>query len=199
MDFLTKYWNGRTLGLFHVARTFLKISFISIHEKLTSKFNLLNLAEYGKNCFIQKSVSIRYPGNIYLKDHVHIGRNVELNSEFRDSSLIIKSNVQVNRNTRIDFSGNVVINENVVISEGSKIFSHSHGYDPHSRPIKKPLEIGENVWVGSNVIILENVNVIGKNSLIAAGSVVTKDVPPNCVVGGNPARILKENINMHQI
>jgi acetyltransferase-like isoleucine patch superfamily enzyme len=53
-----------------------------------------------------------------------------------------------------------------------------------------PVVIEDNVWIGMNAIILKGVTV-GKNSVIAAGSVVTASVPPNCIAGGNPARIIK--------
>lgn len=57
----------------------------------------------------------------------------------------------------------------------------------------KEVHIGNNVWIGNNVIILKGVH-IGDNAIIAAGSVVTKDVPAATIVGGNPAKILKENV-----
>ena len=55
---------------------------------------------------------------------------------------------------------------------------------------KGPIVIGDNVWIGDKVIILDGVK-IGNNSIIAAGTVVTKDVPDFCVVAGNPAKIIK--------
>ena len=57
----------------------------------------------------------------------------------------------------------------------------------------KPVRIGNNCWIGSRVTILKGVT-IGDNSVIAAGSVVTKDVPPNCLAGGIPAKVIKTNI-----
>jgi acetyltransferase-like isoleucine patch superfamily enzyme len=54
-----------------------------------------------------------------------------------------------------------------------------------------PVIIGDKVWIGFNVIILKGVN-IGEGAVIAAGAVVTKDVPPYCVVAGNPARVVKD-------
>ena len=55
----------------------------------------------------------------------------------------------------------------------------------------KPIHIGKKVWIGSGAIVLPGVN-IGDNSVIAAGSVVTKDVPENSVFGGNPAKLIKK-------
>ena len=58
----------------------------------------------------------------------------------------------------------------------------------------KPIIIGENCWIGSNVRICKGVT-IGDNSIVAACSVVTKDVPPNCIVAGNPAKVVKTDID----
>jgi acetyltransferase-like isoleucine patch superfamily enzyme len=55
----------------------------------------------------------------------------------------------------------------------------------------RPIHIGDNVWIGMNAVVLKGVT-IGDNSIVAAGSIVTKDVPPNTIVAGNPARIVKE-------
>ena len=60
--------------------------------------------------------------------------------------------------------------------------------------VRKPINIGNNVWTGMNSLILKGVS-IGENSIIAAHSVVTKDVPDNVIVGGNPAKILKQLVD----
>ncbi len=57
--------------------------------------------------------------------------------------------------------------------------------------IDKDVTLEENVWVGMNCIILKGVT-IGKNSVIAAGSVVVHSIPPNCLAGGNPAKVLRQ-------
>lgn len=73
----------------------------------------------------------------------------------------------------------------------------SHAYDRKDLPImaqgtapEKPIKIGNNVWVGTRVIILPGVE-IGDNTIIGAGAVVTKSFPKDCIIGGNPAKILK--------
>ena len=71
---------------------------------------------------------------------------------------------------------------------------HSLQLPPKSRDItsKEPIVIGKNVWIGDKVTILPNVE-IGDGAVIAANAVVTKDVPAYAIVGGNPAKILKQN------
>ena len=61
----------------------------------------------------------------------------------------------------------------------------------HDKKIMKPVLIGNNVWVGCRAIILKGVT-IGEGAVVAAGAVVTKDVPPFTLVAGNPARVIRE-------
>ena len=68
-----------------------------------------------------------------------------------------------------------------------------HGITPEDRrnTYPAPIVLGKRVWIGSNSTITKGVT-IGDNSIVAAGAVVTKDVPANCIVGGVPARIIKK-------
>ena len=67
------------------------------------------------------------------------------------------------------------------------------------RVIETSLEIGNDVWVGQNAIILPSCNIVGDGAIIAAGAVVTKDVPPYAIVAGNPAKILCYRLTPEQI
>lgn len=89
--------------------------------------------------------------------------------------------------------GGIEIGDNVQIGHQTVIATLNHDLDPAKRRnmIPAPVKIGNNVWIGAHCTILGGVTV-GDNSVIAAGAVVTKDVPPNVVVGGVPAKILKE-------
>ncbi len=82
-----------------------------------------------------------------------------------------------------------------MIAPGVHIYTAGHPLDPlvrkSGKEFGKPVTIGDNVWIGGRAVINPGVT-IGDNAVIASGSVVTKDVPANTVVGGNPARKLKE-------
>ena len=79
-----------------------------------------------------------------------------------------------------------------MIASGVKIISANHDFFNREKHIKgNSIVIEENVWIGTNAIILPGVK-IGKNSIIGGGAVVTKDVPENVIVAGNPAKIIKE-------
>lgn len=112
--------------------------------------------------------------------------------------LKIGNNSNVGDNTIVDLSGDVSIGNDVAIGPNCIIYTHDHDYKEenlvapwHGTPIIKSVTICDSVWVGSQVIILPGVT-IGRNSIIAAGSVVTRDVLPNTMVGGIPAKLIKE-------
>lgn len=191
MNWFKRYWNGKPLGLFMFLFLGLKVMLFKILEIINTFFWTFNLGSAGKRSVIQFGTAIRNPGYVIIGDHVNIGRYCNVTSEFDDSTLLVGNNTIIGTKTHIDFSGGIIIGEGVVISEGCHIYSHSHGYTPTSEPQKKPLEIGNKVWIAAGSLITENVNSIGDNAVIAAGSVVTKDVPPDVIVAGNPAKIIK--------
>ncbi len=92
--------------------------------------------------------------------------------------------------------GPVRIGNNVIIAQNVVMSGLNHGYEDISVPVSlQPVSTAEIVveddcWIGANAVLTAGVT-IGRHSVVAGGSVVTKDVPPFCVVGGNPARILK--------
>jgi maltose O-acetyltransferase len=89
----------------------------------------------------------------------------------------------------------VSIGNNCMLAPGVHIYTATHPVNPIERnkgpEFGKPVTIGDNCWIGGGAIINPGVS-IGDNVVIASGAVVTKDVPSNVVIGGNPARIIKE-------
>jgi len=97
-------------------------------------------------------------------------------------------------------AGGLTIGNNVRIGPHTGIYTPQHAYDPDLRAagyeISWPVVIEDNVWIGGSVSILGGVT-IGKNSIIGAGSVVTRDIPPNVVAAGNPCRVIHKLTEEH--
>ncbi len=88
--------------------------------------------------------------------------------------------------------GGITIEDNVLIAPKVSLLSEGHPIEPKNRHalVPKPIYIKKNAWIGAGATILQGV-IIGENSIVAAGSVVSKDVPDNTIVGGISAKILK--------
>lgn len=103
--------------------------------------------------------------------------------------------VYINHNLVLLDSGGVSIGNDVRIGPNCGIYTPQHAYDPALRAAgyerSFPVVIEDNVWIGGGVSILGGVT-IGKNSIIGAGSVVTRDIPANVIAVGNPCRVLRE-------
>jgi acetyltransferase-like isoleucine patch superfamily enzyme len=102
-------------------------------------------------------------------------------------------NVFVNQNCTFYDLGGLDIADDVMIGPNVSIITTGHPIEPSQRRalvIAKPIVIERNVWIAAGATIIGGVTV-GENSVVAAGSVVTKDVPPNTLVGGNPARVIR--------
>jgi maltose O-acetyltransferase len=98
--------------------------------------------------------------------------------------------------TNCMIQANVSIGNDVIMGPDVKIYSRNHNFDRLDIPVRiqgkkhHKTAIGSDVWIGANVIILPGVT-IGEHAILAAGSIVTKDVPDFAIVGGNPAKIIK--------
>lgn len=125
---------------------------------------------------IDKSVTVFTPLHINYGKHTKIGKNVFINFDCVFLDL-----------------GGITIDDNVLIAPKVSLLTESHPLNPNERQslIPKPIHIKQNAWIGANATILQGVT-IGENSVVAAGSVVSTDVPDNVVVGGIPAKFIKK-------
>jgi acetyltransferase-like isoleucine patch superfamily enzyme len=102
-------------------------------------------------------------------------------------------NVFINQNCTFYDLGGIDIADDVMIGPNVSLITSGHPVEPSRRrafTIAKPIVIERNVWIAAGTTIIGGVTV-GENSVVAAGSVVTKNVPPNTLVGGNPARVIR--------
>ena len=103
----------------------------------------------------------------------------------------------INEGVQITCASKITIGKGCVIARDVVIRDYDgHTIDEKNYQIAKEITIGNHVWIGNRAMILKGVT-IGEGSVIAAGAIVTKDVPPHSIVGGIPAKVIKENINWH--
>lgn len=130
-------------------------------------------AEAGEGCYIEPPFHANWGGK-----HVRLGNYVYANFNL----------------TLVD-DGNIDIGDNVMFAPNVTVITATHPVLPSLREkglqFNVDVKICSNVWIGAGAIIMPGITV-GENSVVGAGSVVTKDVPPNTVVVGNPARVLRE-------
>lgn len=107
-------------------------------------------------------------------------------------NITIEKNVFINAGCKFQDQGGLTVKEGALIGHGVVLATLNHDLDPEKRQQlhPAPIVVGRGVWIGANSTICPGVT-IGDNSVVAAGAVVNRDVPPDVIVGGVPARILK--------
>lgn len=129
-------------------------------------------AEIGENCYIEPPFHANWGGR-----HVHFGNNVYANFNL----------------TCVDDT-HIYVGDSTMFAPNVTLASAAHPIDPALRQkayqYNMPVHIGKNCWLGAGVIVLPGVT-IGDNTVVGAGSVVTKDLPANVVAVGNPCRVLR--------
>ncbi|MEK5036719.1 maltose acetyltransferase domain-containing protein [Sporosarcina sp. FSL K6-3457] len=156
------------------ARRLTRVFNETLETELSERTVLLNelFGSVGKNIYIEPTLRCDYGFNI------HVGENFYANF---DSVFLDVCEIR--------------IGDNCMMAPGVHIYTATHPLDPTERSsgaeYGKPVTIGDNVWIGGRAVINPGVT-IGDNVVIASGAVVVKDVPDNVVVGGNPARVIKE-------
>ena len=132
----------------------------------------LMLGKAGRKIYFDYGVYIKFPWLVHIGDRVSINRGVEFYSDyFGNHRIVIGSDVRIAPNVCFHAAGHEISNLD---------YSHAGGQ----------IVVGNEVWIGAGVIVLSGVT-IGDRSVIGAGSVVTKDIPPDSVAVGMPARVIR--------
>lgn len=130
-------------------------------------------ASCGENCYIEFPFHANWGGH-----HLHFG-----------------SDIYSNFNLTVVDDGNIFVGDKVMFGPNVTIATANHPINPELRAkglqYNKDVYVGENVWIGANSVICPGVS-IGSNTVIAAGSVVTKDIPEGVVAGGVPCKVIRE-------
>lgn len=111
---------------------------------------------------------------------------------FKGAHLVLGKNSFINSDCKIRCHKEITIGENCAISHDFTVMD-SDAHELNGSRNTNPVHIGNHVWIGTRVTILNSV-IVGDDAVIAAGALVTKDVPARALVGGVPARVLKENV-----
>jgi len=176
--------------LFSVLRTNPSEIFRLLHVALTTaKYRYLKRC-VGKGTVVEpgtkiiNSARVRIGKGCLLKNSIYIRAGTE-------GKILIGDRTALNSFCRLFGHGSIEIGEDTQIGPGVLITTTDHDYQGDLETRFKPVVIGKQVWIGANVTILPGVE-IGDLSVIGAGSVVTKDIPPRYVAVGVPARVIKQ-------
>jgi acetyltransferase-like isoleucine patch superfamily enzyme len=160
------------------------------------KFKMEDFKRIGANVIFEKGVFVFHPENIEIGNNVYIGHNTILEG-YHKNKMSIGDHTWIGQGCFFHSAGGIKIGKAVGVGPGVKILTSVHKEDDLSKPIIfNDLEFGEVIIedgcdVGMGSIILPRVK-IGEGSIIGAGSVVTKNIPPYSVVAGNPAKSLRK-------
>lgn len=172
--FIGKNFSSRSLGAISCGRS------LNIGDNVTIIATVKRGVYIGNNCTIKSGCSISGFGVLsQLGESLHIGNNVG-----------------ISENCFIQVRGRIEISDDVMIGPGTTVISENHVYHSDKIPIRmqgvtrQGVSIGENVWIGANCTILDGVT-IGGDSIVAAGSVVTRSIPAGSIYGGVPAKFIK--------
>jgi acetyltransferase-like isoleucine patch superfamily enzyme len=176
-----------------------KIIYRVRYFRLKSNFGSTNgYFQIGKNIEIHNPQCIHFGRITGIGDNTYLGPVVSYAGVEYTPIILIGDGTWIGKNCSIAAIGRVQIGKDVLFAGHVHITDHSHGFEIPNVPIVKqklitkgPVVIDDQCWLGFSCEILSGVH-IGRHSVIAARSVVTKDVPPYSIVAGNPAKVVKQ-------
>lgn len=155
-------------------------------KTLCQKYNNISLFETEKRKNLLKQILGKTKENFWIEPDFwcDYGYNIEIGENF-----------YANHNLTILDPAKVTFGDNVFIGPNCSFYTPQHPIDAETRnkglEYAFPVKVGNNVWIGGNVTVLPGVS-IGDDSVIGAGSVVTKDIPENVIAAGNPCRVIRK-------
>lgn len=157
---------------------------------------LSSLVHFDQPAFVAQHGALRVfrrNGSLIVGKKTRFWPGVKLSCEGtpeQPARLVIGEGVQIGDNTQIHCGIALTIEDGTKISWSCSIMDRDFHSLDHGEEIRRPVHIGKNAWIACQVTILKGVT-IGADAVVAAGAVVTRDVPPGAVVAGNPAKIVK--------
>lgn len=168
--------------------------------KCSSKIRVGKNLNVDRNCYID-ALSIN---GIQFGDNVSVGKNttIECSGTLKDlgKGLKVGDNVGLGTHGFLGCAGGIEIGDNTIFGNFVSMHSENHNFSDHSQPIRlqgvnrKGIKIGCDCWIGAKVTILDGA-VIGNGCIVAAGAVVRGQFPENVIIGGVPAKIIKQRFN----
>lgn len=141
-----------------------------------------------------KTLHLKFAVRTFLAKKIQFVRNLN----YRLRGYDVHPSVIFERQLHLDrlYPGGIHIKENCLIASGVTILCHDHCKRVNNQPLLVDTYIGRNCFIAVGATILPGVK-IGDEVIVGAGAVVTKEVPANCIVAGNPAKIIREKIRMN--